>query len=428
MRMYGINIKYMRKNNAQIVVIGGGPSGFMTAITAAENGCETVLVEKNGSLAKKLRISGKGRCNILNNCSVEEVISEICSNNKFIKSALYKFSPSDAYSYFENTIGIKLKTERGRRVFPQSDNANEVADKLIKYAKAHGVKIYRDRVKNILSENGRVIGVKCEQNEFYCENIALCTGGFSYPGTGSTGDGHRMAAGLGHGITEIRPSLVPLKTNDDACARLSGVGLKNIRLKAYENNKVIFNDLGEMLFAHFGLTGPLILSASAHMGDFSKNKYRISIDLKPALSEEQLDERVLRDFSEVLNKDFKNALDKLLIKALIPVIIERSGIDPEKKVNLISRKERAGLVSVLKNFDFDIIKPLDISAAIVTKGGVAVDEVNPNTMESKLVKGLYFAGEILDLDAYTGGYNLQIAWSSGRLAGLSLSKKYMKQN
>lgn len=412
----------MKKNNTYAVVIGGGPSGLMTAITAAENGCETVLVEKNDRLAKKLRISGKGRCNILNNCSVDEVIAEINSNKKFIKSALYKFSPSDAYNFFENTVGIKLKTERGRRVFPQSDDADEVADKLIKYAKSLGVIICRDNARDILIEDGKVIGLKCSENEFCCKKIVTCTGGFSYPGTGSTGDGHKIAAKLGHKITEIRPSLVPLKTKDEACTELSGVTLKNVRLKAYENNKEIFNDLGEMLFAHFGLTGPLILSASAHMGDFSNNKYRISIDLKPALSEKQLDERILRDFSEVLNKDFKNSLDKLLIKALIPVIIERTGIDPEKKVNLISRKERTKLVSLLKNFDFDITGPLDISAAIVTKGGVAADEINPNTMESKLIKGLYFAGEILDLDAYTGGYNLQIAWSSGRLAGQSLAK------
>ncbi len=411
----------MKENNTYAVVIGGGPSGLMSAITAAENGCETVLIEKNDRLAKKLRISGKGRCNILNNCSVDEVIAEINSNKKFIKSALYKFSPSDTYNFFEK-IGIKLKTERGRRVFPQSDDADEVADKLIKYAKSLGVKMYRDNARDILIEDGKVIGLKCLENEFFCEKIVLCTGGFSYPGTGSTGDGHKIAAKLGHNITEIRPSLVPLKTKDKACAELSGVALKNIRLRAYEDNKVIFNDFGEMLFAHFGLTGPLILSASAHMGDFTNSKYRISIDLKPALSEKQLDERVLRDFSEALNKDFKNSLDKLLIKALIPVIVERTGIDPEKKVNLINRKERAKLVSSLKNFDFDIAGPLDISAAIVTKGGVDVDEINPNTLESKLIKGLYFAGEILDLDAYTGGYNLQIAWSSGRLAGQSLAK------
>ena len=412
----------MKKNKSHVLVVGGGPSGLMAAISAAENGLDTAIIEKNDKLAQKLRISGKGRCNILNNCSVEEVVSEINSNRKFIKSALYKFSPSDAHNFFEN-VGIKLKTERGRRVFPQSDDADEVADKLIRYAKSLGVKIYRDKAQDILIEGGNVVGLKCEGSTFYCEKLVLCTGGLSYPGTGSTGDGHKMAAKAGHSITEIRPSLVPLKTKDKACAELSGVTLKNVRLKAYENDKEIFDGFGEMLFAHFGLTGPLILSASAHMEDFTNKKYHISIDLKPALSEKKLDERILRDFSEVLNKNFKNSLDKLLIKALIPVVIERTGIDPEKKVNTISREERSRLVSALKNFDFDIAGPLGISAAIVTKGGISVDEVNPNTMESKLVKGLYFAGEILDLDAYTGGYNLQIAWSSGRLAGISLAKE-----
>lgn len=410
----------MKEISTYALIIGGGPSGLMAAAAAAENGCEVLLLEKNEKLAKKLRISGKGRCNILNNCSVEEVISEINSNRKFIKSALYNFSPSDTFGFFER-IGIKLKTERGRRVFPQSDDADEVADKLIKYVKSLGVKIVCDKARSIICENGKVVGALCENHRINCGKLVLCTGGLSYPGTGSTGDGYKIAEALGHSITEIRPSLVPLKTKDKACAELSGVSLKNIRLRLFEEDKEIFGGFGEMLFAHFGLTGPLVLSASAHMGDSFSGKYRVSIDLKPALSDKQLDERIIRDFSAVLNKDFKNSLDKLLIKALIPVIIERCGIEPEKKVNSISRKEREKLVSVIKNFDFDITQPLDISAAIITKGGVSTKEINPNTMESKLIEGLYFAGEIIDLDAYTGGYNLQIAWSSGRLAGKSLA-------
>lgn len=400
----------------ELVVIGGGAAGLMCAVTAAERGIKTAIIEPNDKLGRKLRITGKGRCNVTNNCDVRRFMENIPGDGRFLYSAVSRFTPQDVMAFFEG-LGVPLKTERGSRVFPQSDNANDIADALSRRCGELGVDIIKTKVKSIEQQNGAVRAVETGKGKIACSAAAICTGGRSYPLTGSTGDGYALARAMGHSVSSPRPSLVPLESADAYCAGMQGFSLKNVTLSAYEDDKLIFKELGELLFTHFGVSGPLVLSASAHMRNFGRARYRLSIDLKPALDEEKLDARILRDFEKFSNKEFKNALSELAGRTMIPVLVELSGIDGDKKVNSIKRAERRELVRLFKAFPVSVTGPRPIDEAIVTAGGVNTKEINPRTMESKLIKGLYFAGEVLDVDGYTGGFNLQIAWSTGRAAG-----------
>ena len=395
-------------------MIGGGPAGMMCAYQAAGRGVKTLLLESNDKLGRKLRITGKGRCNLTNNCDVKTMMANIPGDGRFLYSALNRFGPA-----FEDA-GLPLKTERGNRVFPQSDNANDVAATIASLCRKAGVRTVKTRAKQIITENGAVAGVMTEMGYIPCRAAAVCTGGLSYPLTGSTGDGYRFAEELGHTVTARRPSLVPLESRDDYCAEMQGFAPKNVTLSAYEDGKLIYKELGEMLFTHFGVSGPLVLSASAHMRRMGEAEYRMSIDLKPGLDEKKLDARILRDFEKYANRDFKNSLGDLAGHSMIPVLVRLSGIPEEKPVHDITRAERLRLLELLKAFPVSVSGFRPIDEAIVTAGGVSTREVNPRTMESKLVSGLYFAGEVLDLDAYTGGFNLQIAWSTGYVAGNSI--------
>ena len=397
---------------------------MMAAGTAASLGADVLLAEPNPKLGKKLRITGKGRCNVTNACDVREFMGHVPRNPKFLYSALTAFPPTETMVFFEN-LGVPLKIERGGRVFPVSDNANDIADALDRWLREQGVRILQNRVISVERDDaGAVNGVKTDKGIIPCEAVILCTGGASYPGTGSTGDGYAMATALGHELIEPRPSLVPLESPDGFCAELSGFSPRNVRVTVLENEKVIYQELGEMLFSHFGVTGPLILSASAHMRRFGAAVYKLFIDFKPALDEEKLDERVLRDFEKYRNRDFSNALSDLAPRTLIPVLVRLSGIDGQTKVHSVTREQRHALVSLLKAFPVRISGTRPLAEAIVTSGGVDVRQVNPRTMESKLVPGLYIAGELLDVDAYTGGFNLQIAWAAGRCAGASAGKVF----
>jgi len=399
-----------------IVVIGGGAAGMLASGVAAGNGARVLLIEKNDVLGKKLLITGKGRCNITNDRSVAEVIANIPTGGRFLHSSLNGFTPRDTMSFFES-LSVPLKIERGGRVFPKSDKSSDVVGALKRSINRAGVVVHRGRVTKISTDNGAVSGVATSERVFSCRAAILATGGLSYPGTGSTGDGYDIAAALGHTVTPLRGSLVPLAAEPELCMRMQGLTLKNVRLSVYGNGKKpIFEDFGELLFTHYGISGPLTLSASAHMRDFGKTEYRVCIDLKPGLDERKLDLRVLRDFDKYSNRVFLNALGDLLSRTMIPVVVEKSGILPDKKVHSISRNERLGLVRLLKAFSITIDGPGPIEEAIVTSGGIALGEINPKTMESKLVSGLYFAGELIDADAYTGGYNLQIAWSTAYAA------------
>ena len=404
----------------RIVVIGGGAAGMMSAITAARSGAEVLLIEQMQRCGRKLRITGKGRCNVTNDSANDELMRNVTTNPKFLFAAFNRFSSRDVQDFFE-AEGVPLKVERGKRVFPVSDQATDVVDAMTRACKNEGVKIIFDKVKAIETEDGAVSAVVCEKESYPCRAAILATGGVSYPQTGSDGSGFKIARALGHTVTPLIPSLVPLTSPDADCKRLQGLSLKNVSMKIRdtESGKVIFEDFGEMMFTHFGLTGPMVLSASSHIRDINTRKYRAEIDLKPALDEQKLDVRLLADFSKYANRDFENALGDLLPSKMIDVAVRRSGIDPHKKVNSITREERAALLSVLKCFSVDIRGFRPISEAIVTKGGIDVREVSPKNMQSKLVGGLYFAGEILDVDAYTGGFNLQIAFSTGVLAGES---------
>lgn len=404
---------------ADAVIIGGGASGMMCAAVAAERGLRVILLEPNKLLGRKLRITGKGRCNVTNNCEIKEFMQNIPGDGRFLYSALNRLSPKDTMELFEG-LGVKLKTERGNRVFPVSDNANDIAGALQRYMNRSGVKVMQLEAKHILTENGCVTGVRTSGGVIDCDSAVICTGGLSYPLTGSKGGGYAMAAELGHTVNKCRPSLVPLESSDDYCAEMQGFSLKNVTLSAFENGKLIYRELGEMLFTHFGVSGPLVLSASSHMRHFGEAEYRLEIDLKPALDEKKLDARLLRDFEKYQNRDFVNALNDLAGKAMIPVLVKLSGIPADTKVNSITREQRHALLSLLKAFPVNITCPRPIDEAIVTSGGIALNEVNPRTMESKLVNGLHFAGEVLDLDAYTGGFNLQIAWSTAYCAANSL--------
>lgn len=407
----------------KVIVIGAGASGLMAAGTAAENGHNVVLVERNDKVARKVMITGKGRCNVTNNCTlINDLIQNVPTNGRFLYGAFSKFMPIDTMEFFED-MGVTLKVERGNRVFPESDKAVEIVDALNAFSSDAGVKRIKGRATSLIAENSEIKGVKLEDGEkLYADAVIVATGGVSYPLTGSTGDGYTLAKQVGHTVTELKPSLVPLVCHEGFCMDLQGLALKNVEISVLDTDtyKEVYKDFGEMLFTHFGVSGPLVLSASSHMKDIKPRKYEIHIDLKPALSYEQLDKRIQRDFLENSNKNFINALDALLPKKLVPIIVKLSGIKPAVKVNQITKQQRSELVNLLKDLKVTVNGFRPIEEAIVTSGGVSVKEIDPKTMESKLVKGLYFAGEVIDVDAYTGGFNLQIAFSTGKLAGSSI--------
>jgi len=405
-------------NAMRVIVVGGGAAGIMAAVTAADFGAEVTLFERNEGLGKKIRITGKGRCNLTNDCDLNEFLTNVPTNPRFLYTALSRFSTQDTKAFFE-AAGVPLKTERGGRVFPISDRAGDIVTALDKACRSRGIRIVNRRVKELVLEDGAVRGVVTSDGVFEGDAVILCTGGKSYPKTGSDGDGYRFARAAGHTVTAIAPSLVPLVAEGSLCASMQGLSLKNVRLTVVrrDSGKTVFEDFGEMMFTHFGLTGPLILSASAHLTDISAGKYEARIDLKPALEEKTLDARIRSDFEKYRNRDFLNALDDLLPQKMIAPFVRLCEIDGRKKVHSVTREERERMVRTLKQLTVPLkgLRPID--AAIVTRGGVSVKEVHPKTMGSKLVSGLYFAGELLDLDAYTGGFNLQIAFSTGVVAG-----------
>lgn len=408
----------------EVVVAGGGAAGMMAAITAARAGADVLLLEPNEKVGRKLYITGKGRCNVTNSCSRDELMAAIPRNGKFLYSAFAGFGPADTMAFFEG-LGVKLKTERGNRVFPVSDKAADIVDALFFELRRQGVEIRQDRVTGLAVRDGRLAAVHVEKGEELkgCKALVLATGGASYPRTGSTGDGYRLAREVGHAIVPIRGSLVPLESEEPCCARLQGLSLRNVELRVKnERGKTVFREQGELLFTHFGLSGPLVLSASAHM-DFAKSKYAAHIDLKPALDELKLDARLLRDFEARANQDYANALGGLVPRSMVPVLVERTGVPADAKVHDIRREQRRKLLETLKDFAVPLSGPRPVEEAVVTSGGVAVGEVDPRTMESKKVRGLFIAGELLDVDGYTGGFNLQIAWSTGHAAGLAAAER-----
>lgn len=419
------------EDKKKVIIIGGGASGMLAAVHASYAGAAVVLIDRNERLGVKLRITGKGRCNVTNDCDREDFLRNVPRNPRFLYAALARFSPADTQSFFE-MLGVPLKVERGRRVFPVSDKANDIANALVQHCRDCGVKVVRDRVRSVLFETlpsgeKRAAGVVTEKETIAGDAVIVATGGRSYPRTGSDGDGYRFARAAGHTVTEITPSLVPLVAEGRLCASLQGLSLKNVRMRVLENvgdGKVreVYEDFGEMMFTHFGLTGPLVLSASAHLDGIRAGKYKVEIDLKPALDDKTLDERIRSDFAKYANRDLINALSDLLPQKLIAPIVSLSGIGERKKVHEITREERLTLVHLLKHLMVKISGFRPIDEAIVTRGGVSVKEIDPKTMQSKLARGLYFAGEVLDLDAYTGGYNLQIAFATGVLAGESAAE------
>ena len=408
-------------NKRMIVVVGGGAAGMMAAICAAEQGGAVTLLEPNERLGKKLNITGKGRCNVTNNADLQTLMANVPKNGKFLYSAFSRFDGRDAMAFFEK-LGVPLKTERGNRVFPVSDRSFDISGALEKRLRQLKVTMVRDRALSLDIQEERICGVQGEKKAYPADAVILATGGVSYPATGSTGEGHRMAEAAGHTVTPLQGSLVPLREKGNTCAAMQGLSLRNVQLTVFENNKKIYTDFGEMLFTHFGVSGPLILSASAHMRRFEKKEYRLEIDLKPALEETQLDKRILSDFEKYCNHDFCNALNDLLPQKMVPEMIRASGIDPHCKVNTITREQRRTLVQLFKHWPIEIAGLRPVTDAIITSGGIKVSEINPTTMESKIVKGLYFAGELIDVDAYTGGFNLQIAWATGRAAGISAAE------
>lgn len=405
---------------SEIIVIGGGAAGMMAAIFAAKNDNRVTLIEKNEKLGKKLFITGKGRCNFTNACDTEDLFQNVVTNQKFLYSAFYTFSNDMVMDFFEE-LGMHYKVERGNRAFPVSDHSSDVIKALEKEMKRLGVCILlHTRVKSLLIENQICKGVELLKNKkIYADSVIVTTGGISYPRTGACKDGYEFAKQAGHTIVAPSPSLVPMELSDSCCKDLMGISLKNVSATIYADGKKVYSDFGEMLFTHFGVSGPIIIKASAYIQKYLQKELSLKIDLKPALDEKQLDERILKDFQLFQNKQLKNALDKLLLRALIPVVIDKSGLDGDKKVNELTKEERKKLGETIKNLPFMITGLRGWDEAIVTKGGVSVKEIDPGTMESKLTGGLYFAGEVLDLDALTGGFNLQIAWSTGYLAGIS---------
>ena len=416
---------------ADLIVIGGGAAGMMAALTAARGGASVALMERNPKLGRKLYITGKGRCNVTNHCSVQEVLDSTPRNSRFLYGAVTRTPPAWVEDFFQQE-GVPLKVERGNRVFPESDRAADIIDALVRALRRSRVEILQDRALHILTQDGMVSGVAGERGEYPCQSVIMATGGASYPATGSTGDGYEMARELGHTVVDVKPSLVPLEAEGDLCPRMQGLALKNVVLKVKNRkNKVQFQEQGELLFTHFGLSGPLVLSASAHLRDFDKDAYRAVIDLKPALDEEKLDARLVRELSENANKDMQNVAASLVPRLMIPVVLELSGIPPERKAHDVTKGERRRLLETLKGFTIPIRGPRPIAEAIVTSGGIKVGEIEPKSMASKKVSGLFFAGELIDVDAYTGGFNLQIAWATGRAAGegalLFLEEKQTKE-
>jgi predicted Rossmann fold flavoprotein len=407
---------------SKVLVVGGGAAGMFAAIFAARNGNEVIVYEGNEKLGKKLYITGKGRCNITNASDMDTLFENVISNPKFLYSAFYGYNNYDVIDFFES-LGVKTKIERGNRVFPLSDHSSDVINALNKEMQHQGIEIkLRAKVKDILIEEGQAKGILLEnEKKVYGDHIIIATGGLSYQTTGSTGAGFQFAKKAGHNVTRLTPSLVPFRAKEGFVKELQGLSLKNVKASLYDKNKQIYSDFGEMLFTHFGVSGPLMLSASSFAADIIKERnIRLVIDLKPALTEEQLDARVVREFETYKNKQFKNAIVSLFPAKLIPIMIELSKINPDKKVNEITKEERLFFVSLIKNMELTLIGLCDYNQAIITKGGVSVKDINPSTMESKLVKQLYFIGEVLDLDALTGGFNLQIAWSSAYAAGSSI--------
>ena len=405
-----------------IVVIGGGAAGLMAAITAARQGAQVTLLEPNERLGKKVNITGKGRCNVTNDCDRETLLANIPGNGRFLYSALTRFTPQDTMAFFRE-LGVPLKVERGNRVFPVSDSAFDITNALERELKRRRVRWARDRALHIETENGAVTAVQGEKDAYPAQAVILATGGVSYPGTGSTGDGYRMVQELGHTVVPPRGSLVPLVCAGSDCPDMQGLSLRNVELTVYNGKKKpVFREFGELLFTHFGVSGPLVLSASAHLRRWEGETYRLDIDLKPALDEQKLDARLLRDIGENPNRDMSNIVAGLVPHSMIPVLLRRAGLSGNEKANSLTKEQRRGLVQALKHFALDVTGTRPVSEAIVTAGGVKVGEVAPNTMASKRVDGLYFAGEVLDVDAYTGGFNLQIAWATGYLAGLSAAE------
>ena len=409
----------------KIIVIGGGAAGMLAAVTSAEAGADVLLLEKNEKLGKKIYITGKGRCNVTNACETEDLLKNVITNRRFMYSAFYSFTNVQTMEFFEN-CGVPLKVERGERVFPVSDKSSDIIGGLARRLKQAGVTVRLNATVNkICVADGSVTGVELQSGEqLSCDACIVATGGLSYASTGSTGDGYTFAKLCGHTVTDCYPSLVGLKITEPFAKELEGLSLKNVSLKAIQGKKVLYDGFGELVFTADGISGPLVLSASAVVTDkLDCGEVTVVLDLKPALSKEELDARILRDFEEAKNKQFRNALDKLLPQRLIRVIIGLCGIPEEKQVNSVTKQERAVLVDVLKGMEMHIKKTGGFNEAVITRGGISVKEVNPSTMESKLVAGLYFAGEVLDVDALTGGYNLQIAWSTGYLAGLSAAEE-----
>ena len=396
---------------------------MMAAITAARRGAGVTLLEPNERLGKKLNITGKGRCNVTNDCDQETLMANIPGNGRFLYSALTRFTPQDAMAFFEE-LGVPLKVERGNRVFPVSDRSFDISGALERELRRLRVRILRERAAEITAEDGRVTGVQTDRQHHPADAVVLATGGVSYPGTGSTGDGYAMAAALGHTIVPPRGSLVPLESGDADCAAMQGLSLRNVEATVINGkNKPVFREFGEMLFTHFGVSGPLMLSASAHLRRWDKEQYRLSIDLKPALDQQKLDSRILRDIGENPNRDMANILSGLVHRSMVPVLLRRLALPEGEKANSLTKEQRRALVQELKHFTVSLTGPRPVAEAIVTAGGVKVGDVVPGTMASKLAEGLYFAGEILDVDAYTGGFNLQIAWATGYLAGLSAAEQ-----
>jgi predicted Rossmann fold flavoprotein len=407
---------------SKVLIVGGGAAGMFAAIFAARNKNEVIILEGNEKLGKKLFITGKGRCNITNACDMDTLFQNVISNQKFLYSAFYGYNNYDVIDFFED-LGVKTKIERGNRVFPVSDHSSDVINALSRELQKLGVEVQlKTKVKSLIIEDGQAKGLELEnKKKMYGDHIIIATGGMSYQSTGSTGDGYQFAKTAGHKITRLTPSLVPFKVREGFIKELQGLSLKNVSAVIYDGKKKLYNDFGEMLFTHFGVSGPLILSGSSFAADkIEKRNLQLIIDLKPALSEEQLDNRVVREFETYKNKQFKNAIGSLFPAKLIPVMIELSNIDPDKKVNEITKEERSNFVHLIKNVKLTLTKLCDYNQAIITKGGVSVREINPSTMESKLVSNLYFIGEVLDLDALTGGFNLQIAWSTAYAAGAGI--------
>ena len=408
-----------------LIVIGGGAAGLMAAGTAAKRGLKVTLIERNEKLARKVGITGKGRCNVTNSCPLlNELISNVPVNGRFLYGAFSRFSTDDTIDFFEE-MGVPLKIERGNRVFPVSDKALDIVDALNKYITVNGVKRKTGRVTELIIENGEVKGCRTDDGrDFFADNVLIATGGMSYPATGSTGDGYTLAKQAGHTITDLKPSLVPLECHEGWCTEAMGLSLRNVEIRVEDNKtyKEVYKDFGEMLFTHFGVSGPMILSASSHMRNMEKGRYIIHIDFKPALTYEQLDKRIQRDLLECSNKNLYNTLALMLPRKMIPIVVKLSGLNGNIKSNQVTKEMRSQLVDLLKDIRLTVTDFRPIEEAIITSGGVSVSEIDPKTMKSKIIDGLYFAGEVIDVDAYTGGFNLQIAFSTGNLAGNSVSK------